>query len=52
VSEELEALTKAGGDILNDPSVREFISRVSGEPAAELGGLVGDRIRWWRFRQA
>jgi hypothetical protein len=51
VSGELEALSKAGGEILNDPSVREFIGRVTGEPAAELGGLLGDRIRWWRFRQ-
>jgi hypothetical protein len=51
VSDELEALSKAGGEILNDPSVRDFIGRVTGEPAAELGGLLGDRIRWWRFRQ-
>jgi hypothetical protein len=51
VSDELEALSKAGGEILNDPSVREFIGRVTGEPATELGGLMGDRIRYWRFKQ-
>ena len=52
MSDELEAFGKVGGEILNDPSVRQFIGQLTGEPAEQLGGLVSDRIRWWRFKQA
>ena len=51
MSEELDVAAKVGGEILNNPSVRQFLERTTGEPAGELGGLFGDRIRWWRFRQ-
>lgn len=40
----------AASQMLEDPAVREFAGRIPGEPAAETGGLIADRIRFRRFK--
>lgn len=46
-----ESLIRATIGTLAAP-VRDFLSKVLGVPAAELGELLGDEIRFWRWRNA
>lgn len=49
MDEEIDVIAQVGREL--EPYVREFAPDVAGPAAKELGGLLGDRIRWWRANQ-
>ena len=45
------SLTKAAFDITVEP-LKGFLSKILGPASDELGMLLADRVRLWRFKQA
>jgi hypothetical protein len=33
-------------------SITDFLARLTKEPAGEVGGMLADRVRYWRLKQA